>query len=687
MNRFKWIFSTVIFGVLFLSAGVAHAYEAGTTTVTVGQQTRTVNYVSYHPSENLALRAVTANNKIGTVAHLSDMAQDHEGIAAINGTFFNAYDADDLQPMGAVMINRTMQHYRGGVVGIGISSDGDLSFGDANQIQIRGGMNDSNVWPNTWYAWFINHYPSSDGEIVVFTPDFRDRHLHIPNFSFVIVEDGIVTNKTADEATIPSQGFVIAYGPTQSNLNTFERFIVGKTASYTIELPDSLAQSAHLVSSSPKLITAGKIDVDFERDGAHDVKLTTHAGQRSFIGTKHDGTVVFGTVGNVTINLLAEILLELGLTEAVNLDGGASSGLYENGKYLTQPGRMVSNALVLVKQARIPKVLINGEEIFFHDATPYIEEGNTMVPVRGVFERLGATLEWDGPTRTVTANRFDVTIKLTQDSKTAYVNDEETVLNIAPANINGRVYIPLRFVSEDLGAEVQWDGEQYTVLIESDIVSAPEHYEMAQQIAAAREEKEAEVGKNIEAIEKSEIELSIEDEDELDEDELDKEELDEEDIIQAKEKLKQKRIAEQQRAWDRERARLTEGMIKHLELATQINPNYSDAWLLLGIEYASIAKYDLAVTAYLQVKDERALISLGWAAYSANQYDVAIEALTEALSYPALEANAHYVLGHVYMVFSIRDIELSNEHFKKALDLIEDKESDRAKTIRDILEL
>lgn len=671
------VLSVGLFSVLFISAEVAHAYEAGSTTITVGQQTHTVNYVSYHPSENLALRVATANNNIGTVAHLSDIAKDHQAVAAINGTFFNAYDANDLQPMGAVMIDRTLQHYRGSIVGIGVSSDGELSFGNANQIKITGGMNDSNVWPNTWYAWFLNHYPSSDDEIVVFTRDFREQHLHIPSFNFVIVENGTVINKTVDEATIPSNGFVIAYGPTETNQIVFDRFIVGKAANYKIDIPDSLAQSAHLISSSPKLITAGKIDIDFERDGARDVKLTTHAGQRSFIGSKQDGTVVFGTVRNVTLNLLAEILLKLGLEEAVNLDGGASSGLYESGKYLTQPGRMLSNALVLVKQERIPKVYINSEEIFFHDATPYIDKGNTMVPVRGVFERLGATLEWDGQTKTVTANRFDVTIKMIQDSKTAYVNGVETKLNIAPTNINGRIYIPLRFVSEDLGAQVEWDGEQYAVSIESDIISAPEHYAMAEQIATLRKEEEEKVAKEIEAMEKGDIEVTIENE----------EDLEEEEAIQAKEKAKLDLIAEKKKDGERTQEKLTQEMIKHLYIATKINPDYNDAWLKLGVEYAGMRKYDQAVVAYLQVSDERALISLGWAAYSDSQFDVAIEALTKALSYPSLEENAHYVLGHVYRVFSINDIERSNEHFKQALDLIEDKESNRAKEIRERLGL
>lgn len=78
----------------------AEAYEVGSQTLTIDGKTRTIKYVSYHPSEHLALKVAFANDKVGTVQPLHNMANDHEAVAAINGTFFNAYDAADLQPMG-----------------------------------------------------------------------------------------------------------------------------------------------------------------------------------------------------------------------------------------------------------------------------------------------------------------------------------------------------------------------------------------------------------------------------------------------------------------------------------------------------------------------------------------------------------------------------------------------------------
>lgn len=61
-----------------------------------------------------------------------------------------------------------------------------------------------------------------------------------------------------------------------------------------------------------------------------------------------DGYVIIITVLSATINQLAQIMYELGCYNAMNLDGGASSGLYYNGQYLTKPGRDLSNALIFL---------------------------------------------------------------------------------------------------------------------------------------------------------------------------------------------------------------------------------------------------------------------------------------------------------------------------------------------------
>ncbi len=98
---------------------------------------------------------------------------------------------------------------------------------------------------------------------------------------------------------------------------------------------------------------------------------------------------------------------------------------------------------------------------------PVSVSGNTLVPVRSIFESLGATVEWNNNTKTVTGKTADKTIKLIIDNKTAIVNGSPVELAVPATVINGSTYVPARFVAEILGAEVAWDNNTRSVLINS----------------------------------------------------------------------------------------------------------------------------------------------------------------------------------------------------------------------------
>ncbi|MDH7577857.1 MAG: WG repeat-containing protein [Bacillota bacterium] len=94
-----------------------------------------------------------------------------------------------------------------------------------------------------------------------------------------------------------------------------------------------------------------------------------------------------------------------------------------------------------------------------------MEQGRVLVPMRAIFESLGAEIVWDEATRAVTAIKGGTTVKLTIGARTAYHNETPVALEVPPVIKNGRTLVPLHFVSEALGAGTYWDGKTQTVRI------------------------------------------------------------------------------------------------------------------------------------------------------------------------------------------------------------------------------
>lgn len=109
-------------------------------------------------------------------------------------------------------------------------------------------------------------------------------------------------------------------------------------------------------------------------------------------------------------------------------------------------------------------VTLDGEQVTF-DQQPVIIDGRTLVPVRAVVEKMGGTVDWDQPTQTVTLTLGTDVIKLTVGSSTGYINGKAHALDVPPQIINERTLMPIRFIAEGFGYNVDWDQENLTVII------------------------------------------------------------------------------------------------------------------------------------------------------------------------------------------------------------------------------
>jgi len=111
-------------------------------------------------------------------------------------------------------------------------------------------------------------------------------------------------------------------------------------------------------------------------------------------------------------------------------------------------------------------VVINGRKMVF-DQEPVIFNNRLLVPLRAIFEELGASVTWNNSTKTAIATKDDLKIVLQIDNDEMLVNDKVYILDAPAQSINSRTFVPLRAVSEALGAEVNWDNNTKTIYIDT----------------------------------------------------------------------------------------------------------------------------------------------------------------------------------------------------------------------------
>ncbi len=141
--------------------------------------------------------------------------------------------------------------------------------------------------------------------------------------------------------------------------------------------------------------------------------------------------------------------------------GGTYTEKYAEQKNIAFSGSLSPSSEILVR--------LNDEYIDF-DQPPVIVNDRTLVPLRAIFEAMGADVNWDAKTRTVTASRNNITIKMTVDTNIIRRTNSGITTDIeidVPAQIIGdRTMVPARAIVESFLASVNWDGKTRTVLIQ-----------------------------------------------------------------------------------------------------------------------------------------------------------------------------------------------------------------------------
>jgi exopolysaccharide biosynthesis protein len=415
----------------------------------------------------LRVMPVAAVDGIGHVEDFSEILSRSDAVAGINGTFFDAYENNPAEryPNGLMIRSGDIVH-SGANQALAVLID-KLAQIEYIQTEMKLVVTHAGTSNYTFSPWGVNKYYGASviDQVNLYTSDFG-KNVSLANGTKIVVDDKKITQITTNSVTIPPNGQVIFVGNTDSN----NKYIVAKLhVGDKVELQAAVKTDSSTISSEnweaaigvgPKLLTAGKVDIDFKRDGFTDPKITTNANVRSFVGVDQNNQLVMGTSSAATALDLANVLLKMGLKDAMNMDGGASSGLYYEGTMKRNPGRLLSNALV-IRRYKEPQVQVTVNNRFIQEFRGYVYMEKTMVPFRGIFERIQAEFTWDDVNRVLTAKKGQTTLVLRPDNPVAEVNGIPITLDVAPAIREGHIYIPLRFVAETLGAKVNWDQNLY----------------------------------------------------------------------------------------------------------------------------------------------------------------------------------------------------------------------------------
>ena len=116
---------------------------------------------------------------------------------------------------------------------------------------------------------------------------------------------------------------------------------------------------------------------------------------------------------------------------------------------------------------------VNGNLIKM-DTKPFLHKGTTYVPIRFVGEALRAdSVEWDSERDTAVIRQQDTVIELPKNSGGGYVNGRYVPVENGIKLVNDRIFVPVRFVSENMNCQVDWISETYTVNIKKAGITVP----------------------------------------------------------------------------------------------------------------------------------------------------------------------------------------------------------------------
>ncbi len=487
---------TLCFSALSISAS---AYE----TVSAGGSS--LNIVRVPMDGTVIGEVMTAYGSVNHDISASEFINTAAGsgknvVAAVNGLFFNSYysDSNITFPDNCPLILTNLVQNGEVLAGGGehnaliLTQDGKAIIDrvDITPQAYVNGNGPANIWT-------VNGKNENSEAIIKITDEMTLPYTVGSGATAYLIQNGMVSTTYSEGQSVTLQSGQALLVFNAGSRSSHSAWGMVPSVGSSVEFKPSISYSGGSLSGSGvDIVGGGRMLIhngqNVNGNSSYNASLdadpkqnATSVLQRSFVATMSDGSVVLGT-GTASFAQIASYLQSIGATNAMSLDGGASSMLYENGSFVTSAGRELASVLVFTKTAAIPTssdVYVNGELVKF---PTYNVSGNNYVKLRDLAYVLDGTekqfaVNWVASQNMVSImpNSEYSTVggemaSLAQGAPSSFaLSNSQLEFNseiVSPTayNINGNNFIKLRDLAEIIDFSLVWDESIGAVIVDTD---------------------------------------------------------------------------------------------------------------------------------------------------------------------------------------------------------------------------
>jgi hypothetical protein len=298
-----------------------------------------------------------------------------------------------------------------------------------------------------------------------------------PTYTIEVPADHITFNSITNNPNLGDERNFVGIRETGTTNLWFDNMTVEKGKEYTVRMyvHNNAASNLNLVAENVTAkfnlptTTAKSIQVDGFLDASNAIPTEVYDSATFTSSEDFNLAYVSGSLklennsfGASSVVLPESIFTSTGALLGYDKLDGKIPGCFQYAGYVTFN---VKPQFAVVALTPTPiTVKVDGTPVVF-DQLPITVNNRTLVPLRTISEALGAQVSWDAVAQTVTATKDTTTIIVKIGNTQATVNGETKNLDVPAQIINDRTMVPVRFISESLGAKVDWDENSQTVTI------------------------------------------------------------------------------------------------------------------------------------------------------------------------------------------------------------------------------